>query len=115
MGVVSSQTSGAAVYGYQLASFFDNKTFPKGSDTINYLLTQDTAYQGADVRKRALGSLLHLVEDSYARGHVKRRVLNPTDLVAGDPLTFKPGKFGRFGEVENFHCYKDQDHDAHDK
>ena len=115
VGVVSSQTSGAAVYGYQLASFFDNKTFPKGSDTINYLLTQDTAYQGVDVHKRALGSLLHLVEDSYARGHVKRRVLNPTDRVTDEPLAFKPGKFGRFGEVENFHCYKNQDHDAHDK
>ena len=28
---------------------------------------------------------------------------------------FKPGTYGRYGAVENFHCYRGQDEKAHDK
>src|SRR5262249_52403304 len=38
--VVSAQSSGTAVFSYQLASFFNSATTPTDKDTINYLLTQ---------------------------------------------------------------------------
>ncbi len=52
-----------------------------------------------DVQKRAAGSLLHLIQDSYAEGHVEREDL-------GD---------GRKGSVVSFHSYANQDHDKHGK
>lgn len=52
-----------------------------------------------DVQKRAAGSLLHLIQDSYAEGHVEREDL-------GD---------GRKGSVISFHSYANQDHDKHGK
>jgi len=51
----------------------------------------------AEVPLRALGSLFHLVEDSYAGGHVEREVLGPT----------------RRGRIRRFFCYTSQDHAAH--
>ena len=50
-----------------------------------------------DVSKRAAGSLLHVIQDSYASGHVQREEL--------------PG--GRKGRILSFHSYSGQDHDKH--
>ena len=50
-----------------------------------------------DVSKRAAGSLLHVIQDSYASGHVQREEL--------------PG--GRKGRILSFHSYSGQDHDTH--
>jgi hypothetical protein len=47
-------------------------------------------------RKRAFGSLLHLIQDSYAAGHVDRKEEN-----------------GRRGRIQEFHAYNKQDHDKH--
>ena len=56
------------------------------------------------------------MEDSYARGHVRRTLTNPQDqLQAGNIDDFKAGKYGIWGDVENFHCYKGQDETAHDR
>ena len=52
-----------------------------------------------DLKKRALGSLLHMIQDSYAEGHVEREEL-------GD---------GRLGQISNFHAYGHQGHDEHSK
>jgi hypothetical protein len=46
-----------------------------------------------DVKQRAMGSLLHMVQDSYAGGHSER----------------EPGD----GKVKSFHSYTNQDHEAH--
>jgi hypothetical protein len=104
---------------YMLSDFFDQDTDPKGSDTLRTLLTRDTQCKSLQIRRRAIGSVLHLVEDSYARGHVKRTLTNPGDLVIpGQIEIFKPGKYGLWGAVLNFHCYKGQkssDHDRYDK
>ena len=50
-----------------------------------------------NVQARATGSLLHMIQDSYAAGHVER------DDLGG----------GSRGNIENFHSYVNQDHDAH--
>ena len=109
-------TSTVDNYSYQLSKFFDTTTEPTGSATIRTLLTRDTVYTNVDIRRRAIGSVLHLVQDSYARGHTRRTLLNPQDLTGGrEEDQFKPGTWGRYGEVENFHYYGDQDKTLHAK
>lgn len=53
----------------------------------------------------AFGSLLHLVEDSFAQGHVERR-----DPVAGAQC---PAGQAQPGRVLSFHSYVHQDHQKH--
>lgn len=113
--VTSSVTVDGTDYTAALSGYFTGASAPTGQDTLGFLLTQDTAFGGLDLERRAIGSLLHMVQDSYARGHVKRTLENPGDLVAGSEDTFKPGTYGRYGAVENFHCYRGQDSKAHDK
>jgi hypothetical protein len=119
---VASSVSDAAgtTYSYKLSDFFGAATRPSGSDTIRYLLTNDTACRFLDVGRRAIGSLMHTVQDSYAHGHVRRTLLNPEDLLAdlsdvSFRYLFQPGKYGKLGAVENFHCYRGQDEKAHGK
>ncbi len=54
----------------------------------------------------AFGSLLHLVEDSFAQGHVERR-----DPLAGERCPV--GKQAKPGRVVSFHSYVHQDHQKH--
>jgi len=63
--------------------------FPNRS-TVSDLLTADPSAPQMHVRHRALGALLHMVQDSYAHGHASR---------SSD------------GEIVSFHCYNDPDHD----
>ncbi len=51
---------------------------------------------GGDVKKRAQGSLLHMIQDSYAGGHTDREMVN-----------------GQRGAIKGFHAYPRQDHDKH--
>jgi hypothetical protein len=48
-------------------------------------------------RQRALGSLLHMIQDSYGAGHVRRTVSDS----------------GELGAIQQFHSYAKQDHDKH--
>jgi hypothetical protein len=112
-----SDTAGKT-YKYRLSKFFDEASRPQGSDTINYLLTLDTACRFLNIKRRAIGSLLHTVQDSYARGHVRRTLTNPQDLLDPNRIDqFKPGTYGKWGEVENFHTYRGQgkEHGKYDK
>jgi hypothetical protein len=111
--IASAVDVGGVTYSYSLSQFFDDLSRPTGQDTFGFLLTQDTACLALDLGRRAIGSLLHMVQDSYARGHVRRTLLNPGDRVTTD--LFKPGTYGQYGEVENFHCYRGQDETLHDK
>ena len=114
--VTSSVTNPAGdAFTAEFDGLFDGQSRPLGSDTINYLISLDTACPSLDISRRAIGSLLHLVQDSYARGHTRRTLLNPGDLLPGSSDLFKPGTYGHLGEVENFHCYRGQDEDLHDK
>jgi hypothetical protein len=103
------------VYTYRLSQYFDASTRPTGDAMLDGLLTRRTGFAGVDLGRRAIGSLLHLVQDSYAKGHVRRTLLNPADRQAGSTDQFKPGTWGRYGEIENFHCYKNQNDVLHSK
>jgi hypothetical protein len=49
------------------------------------------------ISERAIGSLAHLLQDSYARGHVRRQET----------------PHGSVGAIEQFHSYAHQNHDKH--
>lgn len=66
-----------------------------GDSTIRELLLGTTTLYNANLKARALGSALHTVQDSFARGHTKRE--------------------GDFKAVLRFHCYTGQDHEKHAK
>jgi hypothetical protein len=50
-----------------------------------------------DVRQRAAGSLMHMIQDSYASGHTER----------------EPAGGGRQGAIKSYHSYSKQDHKKH--
>jgi hypothetical protein len=108
--------SGGTTHTYSMATFFSAATDPAGTATFAELFGRGTKFPGFNVKRRAIGSVLHLVQDSYARGHVKRELGNPGDLAAPPAIdVFKPGKFGHWTRVENFHDYRSQNHADHDK
>ena len=75
--------------GYRLGKFFDGGTTPNGDATLHSLLTCDTEYKHVDVRRRALGSLLHMIQDSFAHGHTRRKLLNPEDRISTSGKTIE--------------------------
>ncbi|KAK7755760.1 hypothetical protein SLS62_002373 [Diatrype stigma] len=98
---------------YQLSDFFTATSSPRSTDSLSSLFACSTRYRHVDVQRRAIGSCLHLVQDSFARGHTRRVLLNPEDLVPsvsgnGTITEFAPGKYAVLGAVENFHSYVDQ-------
>ncbi|MER5228035.1 papain-like cysteine protease family protein [Streptomyces flaveus] len=112
--VTSQVTSaGGAVYSYTLGHYFTAASVPRGSATLGYLITHGTRCRSLNLPRRAIGSLLHLVQDSYARGHVRRVLLNPDDLLPGKADEFTHGTYGRYSEIENFHCYRGQNDKVH--
>jgi len=66
----------------------------KGPGTVGELFGK---VDGSIAPLRALGSLCHLVEDSFAGGHVERVALDAT----------------RRGAIRRFFCYTNQDHARH--
>lgn len=59
------------------------------------------------IARVAVGSLLHMVQDSYAGGHVDRQEPTPGRMCPGSPLAAKPGS------ILEFHSYGKQDHGKH--
>ncbi|KAH8601094.1 hypothetical protein B0O99DRAFT_667549 [Bisporella sp. PMI_857] len=98
---------------YRLSSFFSSKTRPSGRESLYRLLTDNTSYLRLDMRRRALGSILHCVEDSYAYGHCKRKLLNPGDLIPGSTTKFRPGTYGKLDTILRFHTYGPNNSDKH--
>jgi hypothetical protein len=73
-----------------LPSKFSGTSIPKGDSCLRDLfLGNKTAFRRFNIQKRAIGSCLHMIQDSYAVGHTLRRLRNPTDLDGRD----KNGKF----------------------
>jgi hypothetical protein len=96
--VVSSAGAGSA------SRFFPAAINPRqyGDLTVRQLFTQGLGKtDDAFVRDMAFGSLLHMVEDSFAKGHVQREAPKSRDLV--------------WGRIVEFHSYTHQDHSAHSK
>lgn len=103
--IVTSSNSASYNLSFVISPFSNTSQ----TKTLNYLLTRNTEYTKVDISRRALGSLLHMIQDSYARGHCKRTLLNPGDLKQGtSTFEFQPGKHGSWGAVENFHTYVGQ-------
>jgi len=98
-----------------IASYFSNASDPTSSATIGYLLTRNDPYDALKMGRRAIGSVMHLIQDSFARGHTRRVLLNPDDVVSASvhSITFKPGTWGQWGNVITFHAYHGQDEDVH--
>jgi hypothetical protein len=53
------------------------------------------------IKQVALGSLLHMVEDSFAKGHAERAVNGESCAAAGSSLGA--------GRIREFHSYVNQD------
>ncbi|KAG0200438.1 hypothetical protein BGX33_010990 [Mortierella sp. NVP41] len=87
---------------YPLRALFHGSTTPKDTDTIHQLLTTNTFYHSTKHDRRALGVMLHTIQDSYTRGHCHRR-----QVASGSPK--------KYCEILNFHCYKGQDHHKREK
>ena len=87
---------------YPLRRLFTQNTAPMDTDTIHNLLVWGCCYNNVKHDRRALGSCLHVIQDSYARGHCHRR-------------TQHDGPPKQFAEVLNFHSYKGQDSHKHDE
>jgi hypothetical protein len=65
----------------RLGHFFDDTTKPKGSDTFRTLLMGTTpSYERAIIARRALGGCFHIIQDSYAVGHCRRKLNNFQDM-----------------------------------
>lgn len=83
-----------------------------GSSSLRALLLSTTpSYDRANVRRRALGVCLHMIQDSYAVGHVRRQLRNPEDLLGPDGngyMHFRPGTYGDWGDIMCFHTYNGQ-------
>jgi hypothetical protein len=93
---------------FTLSDFFKNNTDPTPSMTVSGLFRRFSLYQGYMIDRRALGSLLHLIQDSFAKGHTKRELLNPKDLKDEGKLEFAPKTWGKLGSVITFHTFKGQ-------
>lgn len=94
---------------YSLGDFFTSTSVPKISDNLFQLLTVGTKFTKVNIPRRALGSCFHVLQDSYAKGHTKRTVLNPDDVInPNKPTAFKAGTYVQLGPVENFHTYAGQ-------
>ncbi|KAG0317103.1 hypothetical protein BGZ99_006509 [Dissophora globulifera] len=87
---------------YPLRRLFDNDTQPCDTDTIHTLLTSNHKYKNVKHDRRALGSCLHIIQDSYARGHCRRNRLPGFDSPE------------RFGTIATYHTYSGQNSDDHE-
>jgi hypothetical protein len=93
---------------FNFGMFFKPGTDPDNKFSVRKLFLRDTQYKAPILVRRALGSLLHTIQDSYAIGHTKREILNPEDLLPGAPHKFKKGTYGKYGAILNFHSYAGQ-------
>ncbi|KAI1641846.1 uncharacterized protein F4817DRAFT_362748 [Daldinia loculata] len=100
-----------------LGEWFDSSTTPTGQSSLRDLILANTPnYYQTNIQWRALGICLHMITDSYAVGHTQRRLRNPESYLGRDEdgyMVFKPGTWGDWGAVINFHCYAGQNSDQH--
>ncbi|KAI0471227.1 hypothetical protein F4859DRAFT_505114 [Xylaria cf. heliscus] len=100
-----------------LGEWFNTTTTPTDQKSLRDLILASTPhYYLTNIQQRALGICLHIISDSYAIGHTQRRLKNPDSYRGRDKngyMVFKPGKWGDWGAVVNFHCYKGQKGDLH--
>ena len=59
-----------------LAEFCPDSSLPSSAGSLRYLLSNDSRFGALDIPGRALGSILHFIQDSYAVAHTRRTLLN---------------------------------------
>jgi hypothetical protein len=103
-----------------LREHFDDSMFsgtPSGGSSLRDLILADRPeYRASNIPLRALGICMHMIQDSYAMGHVQRRLLNRWDFERRDKngyLVFRPGTWAQWGEIVSFHTYGTQDENRH--
>lgn len=107
-------TSDLTIRKTRLTELWPAGSLPPATETLRYMLSgKESKFQGMDPRRRAIGSIFHIIQDSYAIGHTRRVPLNQQDMLSEHPLKYKPGIADRWGPIENFHCYGGQNTDAH--
>lgn len=98
-------------------SMFNHTTNPSGGTTLRDLILADRPeYKDSNIPLRALGICMHTVQDSFAMGHVQRRLVNHWDFERRDKngyLVFRPGTWAQWGPIVSFHTYGTQDEDRH--
>ena len=99
-----SYTGGQRLAEVPIAGFPD--FFGKVGWTVQDLFSLGNPALRKNLPDIAFGSLLHLVEDSFAQGHVERR-----DPLAGEQCP--AGRQAKPGRVVSFHSYAHQDHQKH--
>ncbi|KAK1518651.1 uncharacterized protein CCOS01_11471 [Colletotrichum costaricense] len=67
-----------------LGVLFPDDSLPPNWLSLAYLLSKDSKFKGLDIGRRALGSMFHVIQDSYAIGHAKRELLNEKDKVSDE-------------------------------
>ncbi|OAL51015.1 subtilisin-like protein [Pyrenochaeta sp. DS3sAY3a] len=98
-----------------LSAFCPNFSLPANWGTLRYLLSNESSFEALDIPRRALGSMFHIIQDSYSLGHTRRTLLNPEAKISHNPLKFQPGVADKWGPIENFHVYNGQDDGQHEK
>jgi len=95
--------------------YFSSATKPKNTVSLKTMLTEGDPYTGLDIAKQAIGTVMHMIQDSYARGHTRRTLGNPEDVQSETltSITFKPGTWGTWAGIQAFHTYRGQNHDQH--
>lgn len=83
-----------------------NSFFPKSGQSVEDLYTLGNSSLRRSIRDVAFGSLLHLIEDSFAFGHVERLPPAASTICAGSDQSH-PGK------IRSFRSYTNQDHKKH--
>ncbi|KPM43290.1 hypothetical protein AK830_g3276 [Neonectria ditissima] len=97
----------------KLKEFCPVGSLPPSWETFSYYLSANSGFEGLDIGRRALGSMFHIIQDSYAIGHTRRTPLNREDRISENPLVYKSGTTDRWGAIENFHTYGGQDENLH--
>lgn len=63
----------------KVVEFCPDGSLPPSWETFNYYLSDNTGFEGLDAGRRALGSIFHIIQDSYAVGHTRRTPMNKED------------------------------------
>ncbi|KAK4207376.1 hypothetical protein QBC37DRAFT_433530 [Rhypophila decipiens] len=82
--------------------WFHDTSLPKASNTIKWMLSRDSEYRMLNIQRRALGSALHIIQDSFSHSHTRREEIQ-------DDVPWKP----HYGRIITFHVWEGQSHKKH--
>lgn len=101
---VGDELSASDAINKRLGEFFNDNTTPRGSETLRSLIMGTTpSYRNVKIDRRALGICMHIVQDSYALGHTRRKLLNP--LSDMEETTLKRSFWEKFtGKTDDSKC-----------